>query len=559
MIKRAVLYARVSGDDRGNDGRNLSGQLDMCRQHTRKQDWQIVAELAEDDRGASGASFELPQLNRIREMAQAGEFDILVVREIDRLSRNLAKQLIVEEELKRASVQIEYVLGDYPDTPEGRLNKHIRATIAEFEREKILERLTRGRRQKVKGGSAIVHGRPPFGYKMDEVDGKTVFVINEPEAKVVRLIFVLYTVGEGDEGPLNPAAIVRRLTELAIPTPADVRGWRKQRGYAVWSKATISKMLANETYAGTWRYGKYTQDGDRKVVNPPEYLIAVDVPPIVAKEVWEAAVNKRKRNRIESTRNLKHEYLIGRRVVCGICGCRMQGEGKWSGRTSKVHYYYHCGTGCTQTSYNRVCNAPYFPVDQVDGALWDWVKSFLSNPAELVQGLEDYQEERDRETAPIRERLKIVEDLIAENQRQLRKLLDLYLAEDFPREVLTERKTRLEGTVLALAREQTSLTGSLEAQTLTDEQIKSLREFVAKVSEGLEKAEVDFKTKRWIIEMLNLEATLTVEDGQKVVYGRCLFGQTVLAIGPTNTSSRTPSGSRVPARLPGSSDRLRPP
>ena len=33
MTKRAVLNARVSGDDRGNDGRNLAGQLDMCREY----------------------------------------------------------------------------------------------------------------------------------------------------------------------------------------------------------------------------------------------------------------------------------------------------------------------------------------------------------------------------------------------------------------------------------------------------------------------------------------------------------------------------------------------
>jgi DNA invertase Pin-like site-specific DNA recombinase len=51
-----------------------------------------VAELAEDVQGASGASFELPKLNRVLDMAEAGEFDVLAVRELDRLSRNLAKQ-----------------------------------------------------------------------------------------------------------------------------------------------------------------------------------------------------------------------------------------------------------------------------------------------------------------------------------------------------------------------------------------------------------------------------------------------------------------------------------
>ena len=33
VSKRAMLYARVSGDDRGNDGRNLQGQIEMCRDY----------------------------------------------------------------------------------------------------------------------------------------------------------------------------------------------------------------------------------------------------------------------------------------------------------------------------------------------------------------------------------------------------------------------------------------------------------------------------------------------------------------------------------------------
>jgi DNA invertase Pin-like site-specific DNA recombinase len=137
--KRAVLYARTSYDDRDTDGRNLAGQLEMAREYALSKGYRIVAELAEDDKGASGASFELPKLGEVLEMAEAKEFDVLIPREIDRLSRNLAKQLIVEEELKRFGVDVEYALGEYPDTLEGRLNKHIRATIAEYEREKVVE------------------------------------------------------------------------------------------------------------------------------------------------------------------------------------------------------------------------------------------------------------------------------------------------------------------------------------------------------------------------------------------------------------------------------------
>ncbi len=52
MSKRAVLYARVSGDARGREGRSLAGQLEMCHEYAHKRGYIIVAELAEDDRGA---------------------------------------------------------------------------------------------------------------------------------------------------------------------------------------------------------------------------------------------------------------------------------------------------------------------------------------------------------------------------------------------------------------------------------------------------------------------------------------------------------------------------
>jgi len=180
--KRAVLYARVSSDDRGKEGRNLKGQLDMGREYATAHDHRIVAELSEDDRGASGASFDLPQLGKVLAMAERAEFDVLVVRELDRLSRNLAKQLIVEERLRRCGVSIEYVLGEYADNPEGNLMKHVRASVAEYEREKIKERTTRARRLKVKAGNVVAHGEhhTAIGLKKQTAEQHWLFMSQKP-------------------------------------------------------------------------------------------------------------------------------------------------------------------------------------------------------------------------------------------------------------------------------------------------------------------------------------------------------------------------------------------
>lgn len=213
VVERAVLYARVSKDDRGKDGRNLDGQLEMGQEYANEKSYRVIAELSEDDKGASGAEIDLPQLNRIRDMARNREFDVLIVRELDRLSRSLAKQLIVEEELNRYGVRIEYVLAEYDDTPEGRLQKHIRATIAEYEREKIKERMNRGKRLKVKSGSVIVAGRPPYGYRLVKDDKAMWLEIVEDQAPIIKLIFTWYLEGA------SLWEIGRRLDEMQVPPP----------------------------------------------------------------------------------------------------------------------------------------------------------------------------------------------------------------------------------------------------------------------------------------------------------------------------------------------------
>jgi len=222
-MTRAVLYARVSGDDRNKTGdANLTDQLDPCRKHAEEHGYEVVGELEEDDRGASGATFDLPKLSEALDMARAGRYDVLVVHELDRLSRGLAKQLIVELELNRADVTIEYVLYDFSDTAEGRLNKNLRPMLAEHERERIRERMIQGRRRRAKAGQVVLHGRTPDGYRKVERDGETFLEIDEEQVAVVRCVFRWYTEGDGDGGPLGTPRIAGWLTADPVPTWADL-------------------------------------------------------------------------------------------------------------------------------------------------------------------------------------------------------------------------------------------------------------------------------------------------------------------------------------------------
>lgn len=537
MNSRAVTYARVSGDDRVKDGRNLSGQLDICREHALKKGYMIVAELSEDDRGASGVSFELPALNQALEMAKNGEFDILVVREIDRFARSLAKQLIIEQEFRRYGVQIEYVMGEYPDTPEGSLNKNIKAVIAEYERLKINERMVRGRRQKIKAGNVIIHGKPPYGYRLEEVDGKSKLLINEDEAQIVKMIYHWYVFGEDKKGPMSARVIARRLTQMGVPIPPfSIRSSTK------WSRTTVGRIVSSKTYIGVWQYGKNGSANGRRFVNPEDHWLSVEVPAIVSMDVWDAAQERKEINIASAKKNLKYQYLMNRRLTCGSCGSKISACGNFDGQKNRL--YYRCNVARGYDEYERKCgNRRYFKSEDVDFTIWEWLKSFIRNPDAIDEGIAEYHENREREQSPIRERLQVVDDLLIDHRSQLQKILDLYLDGNFPKELLVERRQRLQDTVDSLANERVNLVSHLESSAYSPEQLHAMKEYTQEIAAGLDEAEEDFDSRKHIVEMLNVYASLAIEGDEKVAYVTCVFKtapERLLIVSPNICTRRKP-------------------
>lgn len=537
MTVRAAVYARVSSDDRSREGRNLAGQLEDGRAYAAQRRYEVVAELAEDDRGASGAAWDLPELGRILSMAAAGEIDVLVVREMDRLSRDLAKQLLVERELERHGVAIEYTLAQYPATPEGDLMKHVRAVVAEYERLKITERMTRGRRQVAKGGSVMLHGKqPPYGYRVSE-DGRQL-VIHEPEAQVVRDVFTWYAVGDETGQKLGTRAIARRLTAMGLPTWSDIHrpgDPRKRRGYAQWAKGAIGWILRNESYIGKWFYGKQAPSGR----NPRSHWIQVDVPAIIPHSLWDAAQAQKEWNKRRSRRNRRHDYLFSTRVICGACGSRMHGRSSHS--RGKEYLYYAC-TAFEGRILGRRCDVPSFRADRVDALLWQWVRALLRDPESLAvafsgEGLSD-----DEDRAGLGGRIESIDRQLADERSKVERLLDLYTENLFPMDMVDKRKRRVDRRIAALKRERDALVATLERRAAAKDRWAGIEAFASEVATGLDIADADFGTRRDIIETLDLSVTLALEGDERVAYIHGLPSAGVVS-GVVGASGTTEGGS----------------
>ncbi|MDQ4077455.1 MAG: hypothetical protein M3220_14560, partial [Chloroflexota bacterium] len=166
----------------------------------------------------------------------------------------------------------------------------------------------------------------------------------------------------------------------------------------------------------------------------------------------------------------------------------------------------------------------------------EWIKGLLTDPAKLEKGLRASQEEKEAQNAPLYERLAVVEDLLGHHRQQYERLLDVYLTGEIPRDMLVDRKQRLEQSIAQLETEHGILQRKLEVNTLTSEQIKQLQEFARQVARGLESVDKgkEFATRRKIVQLLDVEITLTVEDGQQVAYASCILSKDSLLIASTS-------------------------
>ena len=498
---RAALYARVSYYDA--DAENLNGQLAMGAEHAQRHGYRTVAELSEDNRGISGAVLERPALDEALRLARAGEIDVLVVREPDRMARDVFSQLSIDRLFKDAGVRIEYVLRQYDDSPAGELHRHFDAAVAQFERSQITERMLRRKRQKAQEGNAYVHGRPPLGYRAERDDaGAHRLAIDDEEARIIADIFRWYVYGIDDTGPLSTRKVAQRLTSLGIPSAADRRQsnkYTKRRPRGEWSPTSISRILRNPVYRGEFIYGK---SGDTP--------ISVECPAIVSAELWQAARVQATRHVWRSPRNVKRAYLLRRRARCGRCG-RVMVASSSPKRDGGYYLYYRC-VARVKDRYPERCDMLGFRADGVDATAWRIVREYLTDPARALESVRRNRERRGDELGPLQSRLDTVAAAAADKKARLEKVLDLYLSGSFDRAILEQRRSALEQDLAALEQEHAGLLARVSRERVTARQETAIVTALEQIARGLAVADREFEKRQWIIEMLDVQAVLDIAD-----------------------------------------------
>ena len=127
---RTAIEARVSTDKQGRD-QTIDSPLDALRRWVTAQGHDLKDEPIDIDKGDSGARLDRPALDRLRDAAREGEFDIVAVSTPDRLARRYADQVLWLEEFRRAAGSVEFIERPISDDPHDQLRLPIQGAIAE--------------------------------------------------------------------------------------------------------------------------------------------------------------------------------------------------------------------------------------------------------------------------------------------------------------------------------------------------------------------------------------------------------------------------------------------
>ena len=151
---KAAIYARVSTFDQEPEN-----QLAELRRYVQARGWPAYGEFV--DKGVSGSKDRRPELDRLIGEAKRRRFDVLVCWRLDRLGRNLKHLVTLLDELQTMGIAfVSLSEGIDATTPAGRLQMHILAAIAEFERGRIVERVRAGLARAKANGQRL--GRRPY-------------------------------------------------------------------------------------------------------------------------------------------------------------------------------------------------------------------------------------------------------------------------------------------------------------------------------------------------------------------------------------------------------------
>lgn len=332
---RVASYVRYSSENQS--AASLEDQARNCRAFCARMGWPDP--VVYQDAAMSGSRRDRPGYQRL--LADATRFDVILVDDLSRLSRDSIEAQQQVRRLKFAGVRVVAVSDGIDTADKGhKLGVGLRGLMGELYLDDLRDKTHRGLTGRAMAGASA--GGLPYGYRITNVGERE---IDEAQAAVVRRIFNDYIAGA------TPRAIATALNREGIPSPRG-RTWALtgirgdvRRGIGI---------LGNSIYVGqqVWnrsRWVKHPETGRRiRQERPAAEWITTHVPDlaIVTQAQWDAAqARQRGRGKASGGAGRPARHLLSGLLRCGGC----------DGPLVVVDRYNY---GCARSKNAGTCAAP---------------------------------------------------------------------------------------------------------------------------------------------------------------------------------------------------------
>lgn len=331
---KAAIYIRVSTEDQSKEGYSLEVQREYLESFAARENYEVFKVYRDD--GISAYSTRRPALQQLLADAKAKRFEIVLVYKIDRFSRNLKDLLMLADALFSYGVAFKSATEPFDtSTSAGKLMFQQLGSFAEFERNRIAERVFPGMIKGVQQGNWQGARFVPFGYAYNKE--KRLLEIEEREASIVKLIYTMYLSGKSTHD---------------IAAYLDKNGYKTRTGKQFYNKF-ICDILKNQIYTGKIVWNKKHYDKNQKtkkhyryIKNDPSKILVGQGrhKPIIGEEDF-AEVQKLLANKTRTwrPRAKNQEYLLTGLITCAKCNHRYTGVSSISNhRLNRKKRWYRC-------------------------------------------------------------------------------------------------------------------------------------------------------------------------------------------------------------------------
>lgn len=409
-IKRAAIYARRSTEQQEA---SLDRQITECERLIESLGLTLVQVFAET--GSAWRKSERPSFEAMLRAAEAREFEVLVVWEMSRLSRQTGdtSSLAIMWDLQARGVEVLSVIEPTIGVLlADEMSLLIKSHMARDESDTKSQRVKSG---KVAGILRGVHqgAWPCFGYDDGTLsvggNGKAhkVYEADAEAAAIVNDIFVAYA-----DRAWSPQQIADWLNERSVAPPRPHRAHpMKRRAEPMWHQSTIRGLIPNPLLAGWATYkGQRVKACDCASIAdaeagrnapaswrawddcPHPWVESANVPGIVERDLWERA------QRVIAARAVKHiggrgnrgssdRFLLAGMLWCDECGERI-GTRTDQRRGRNIKHRYVC-----RGRRLGKCELPPIPQDVLDEEVR---RSFVTNFVDQVDVQSTIERERAR-------------------------------------------------------------------------------------------------------------------------------------------------------------------